>query len=139
MKSKGKQTSPELGKPGMEEFLTRSRANEGVKIQLHTASGELTAHWLLIRGIDSDAFRKEQTRQARQIADIVQLPETEREAAYSTGKFEMLASLVAGWSFEKECTPEAIKEFLREAPQIADEVDRIASRRTFFFKKRLGS
>ena len=129
----------ELPKPEIEEFMTRPKANEGHKIPLYTADGRLTAHWLRVLGIDSDVFRKVQAQQIRRIAEISELPEEERETAYEDVKLELAACLVADWSFDKPCTHENVKAFLRDAPQIRAEVDKLASRRTFFFKTPLGS
>lgn len=126
--------APGLPAPGMEEFMTRSRANEGHKIPLYTAAGQLTAHWVRVRGVDSDAFRMAVTKQHRRTAEIAQLPDEEREEAIEDAKREMVSSLVIAWSFDKECTLANVKAFLREAPQIAAEIDKFANRRTLFFK-----
>lgn len=131
--------APALPAPGMEEFMTRTKANEGHKIPLYAADGRLTAHWVRVRGVDSDAFRKAQNRQTRRTAEIAALPQEDREEAIFDATLEMQAALVAEWSFDMACTHDNIKAFLREAPQIAAEIDKFASRRTFFFKTPLGS
>jgi hypothetical protein len=128
-----------LPAPGMDEFHTRTKANEGHKIPLYTADGRLSAHWLRVRGVDSDVFRKAQTRQTRRVAELAALPDAERDEAIAEATLDMQTALVAEWSFDKPCTPENVKEFLREAPQIAAEVDKFASRRSFFFKMPSGS
>lgn len=124
----------ELPAPPMEDFMTRERANAGHQIPLYAADGRLTAHWLQVRGVDSDEFIRARTKQTRRTAEIVALPEEERDAAIVDATLEMHAALVAAWSFDKPCTLANVKAFLREAPQIATEVDKLASRRTFFFK-----
>lgn len=123
-----------LPAPGMEDFMTRSKANEGHKLPLYTADGRLSAHWIRVRGVDSDAFIRARARQSRKIGEIASLPEEKQEEAIRESTLEMLASLVAEWSFDMPCTPEAIRNFLREAPQIAVEIDKFASRRATFFK-----
>lgn len=134
-----REKAPALPTPGMDEFHTRTKANEGHKIPLYAADGRLTAHWLRIRGVDSDAFRKAQARQTRRVAEIAALDAEAREDAIMDATLEMQASLVIEWSFEMECTHANVKNFLREAPQIAAEVDKFASRRTFFFKTPLNA
>lgn len=129
-----KQKEAQLPAPGMDAFMTRSKANEGHKLPLYTADGTLSAHWLQVRGVDSDTFRKAQTRQHRRIAELAAMEAEEREEAIIEATLDMQAALVAGWSFDMECTPDNVKAFLREAPQIAAEVDKFASRRSFFFK-----
>ena len=125
-------------KPGMEAFTTRAKANEGHTLPLYTVDGTLTAHWLRVRGIDSDLFRQEQTRQTRKLAEIVALPEEQRAPAIAEATLEMRAALVAAWSFDEDFNHDKVKEFLREAPQIADKIDEFASRRALFFKTPLG-
>jgi hypothetical protein len=118
----------------MEAFLTRERANEGHRIPLYAPDGRLTAHWLQVRGIDSDLFRRAKARQERRTGEIALLDEDERDEAILDATLEMLTALVADWSFPQECSPANVKAFLREAPQIAAEVDKFASRRSFFFR-----
>lgn len=131
-KAAAKTKSPKIG---MDAFKTRTQANLGQKIPLYTKEGELSEHWLIVRGIDSDEFRIAQSKQTRRIAEIAALPDAEREAGIMNATLEMQASLVAAWSFDMDCTHENVKEFLQEAPQIASEVDKFATRRAFFFKR----
>lgn len=120
----------------MQQFFTRERANEGIKFPLSFPDGRESPHWLTIRGVDSDQFKTAEAASRRRIfaltaekaADKSQVDKLEQEE-----KLETIASLVAAWSFDEPCTLEAIKTFLREAPQIADAVNRLATRRTLFF------
>ncbi|SHO57828.1 phage tail assembly chaperone [Vibrio quintilis] len=124
----------------MKAFFTRQKANEGVRLPLTLPDGTKTEHFLLIRGIDSDAFREaeaEAKRQAMQLSMIED--EEEKQQAISDRKLSLVATLVLDWSFEQECSPENVTSFLREAPQIADQVDQLAARRALFFDKRLSS
>lgn len=119
---------------GMEAFYTRQKANEGIKLPLHLPSGEPTEHWLHIRGVDSDEFRLAEAESRRDALRVASIEDPrERAKAIDQAKIDLLAHLVIGWSFDKECTLEAVKEFLREAPQIADAIDRAASQRALFF------
>jgi len=125
---------------GMEAFYTRERANEGVVIPLYTPDGTKTEHWLRIRGVDSDAFREAEANSKRDAFRVASIEDAvERAKAIQDAKLDLIAALVISWSFEKECTPENIKEFFRQAPQIADAVDQIASKRALFFEKRSSS
>jgi len=121
----------------MEAFFTRQKANEGVKLPLALPDGTETDHWLRIRGIDSDAFkaaRSESNRAAMDLAAVADtLPKAELESKMTDAKLRLLASLVMGWSFEQDFTEEAVLQFLREAPQIADQIDSLAARRRLFF------
>lgn len=121
---------------GMEAFFTRERANEGVEVPLYTPDGTKSQHWIRIRGVDSDAFREAEANSKRDAFRVASIEDTvERAKAIQDAKLNLIAALVISWSFEKECTPENIKEFFRQAPQIADAVDQVASKRTLFFGK----
>lgn len=124
----------------MKEFFTRAKSNEGVKLPLFHPDGTASEHWLIVRGVDSDAFRIAESRAKRKAIELAQI-EDEQERADKVRETEIgcIAALVAGWSFEQELTTDNICEFLREAPQIADMVNRFAARRSEFFGKKSDS
>jgi hypothetical protein len=124
----------------MKEFYTREKSNEGVKLPLYYPDGTPSEHWLTVRGIDSDAFRMAESKAKRKAVEIAQI-ENEQERAEKVRETEIgcIAALIAGWSFEKELTTDNVYEFLTEAPQIADMVNRFAARRAEFFGKKLDS
>lgn len=125
---------------GMEAFFTRERANEGVEVPLYTPDGTKSQHWVRIRGVDSDAFREAEANSKREAFRVASIEDTvERAKAIQDAKLNLIAALVISWSFEKECTLENVKEFFRQAPQIADAVDQVASKRALFFAKRSSS
>jgi len=115
----------------MEEFFTRTKANEGVKLPLTTPDGKETKHWLMIRGVDSDAFREAEAEAKR---SIIQKRIEPGEAMRS-----VVASLISDWSFDKPCSRDEVMAFLLEAPQIADAVDKVAGDRKLFFALRSSS
>lgn len=125
---------------GMEAFFTRELANEGIEIPLYLPDGTKTEHWLRIRGVDSDHFRLAEAESKRDAMRVAMIEDPlERAKAIADAKLNLIAALVISWSFEKECTLENVKEFFRQAPQIADAVDQVASKRALFFAKRSSS
>lgn len=117
-----------------EDFYTVPKANAGVKMPLTLEDGTDSGHWLLVRGTDSDAFRKARFEAARLVRDIPEgAPEDERAKVMDEAILTNLVSLVAGWSFSEPATPEAVREFLSNAPQIANAIDRAAADRSRFF------
>lgn len=125
---------------GMEAFFTRERANDGIEVPLYLPDGTKTEHWLRIRGVDSDHFRLAEAESKRDAMRVAMIEDPlERAKAIADAKLNLIAALVISWSFEKECTLENIKEFFRQAPQIADAVDQVASKRALFFAKRSSS
>lgn len=121
---------------GMEAFFTRERANEGIEVPLYTPDGAKTEHWLRIRGVDSDIFREAEANSKRSAFHVASIEdEAERTKAIQEAKLDLIAALVISWSFDEECTTDNVKTFFRQAPQIADAVDQVASKRSLFFGK----
>lgn len=119
----------------MKEFHTRERANEGLRLPLYRPDGTKSRHWLQVRGTDSDAFRLAETRAKRRVPDIAANPET-RDEAMRELELGCIAALIADWSFDEKLTDDAAIKFLREAPQIADQVNEVAAQRARFFAKK---
>lgn len=120
----------------MQEFFTRQRAEEGVKIPLIRPDGKETEHWIKIRGVDSDAFRLAELEANRERAKALDLPsQTERDRASLEIRTKLLAALVFEWSFAEPCEFNTVVTFLTEAPQIADAINAKAGMRSSFFKQ----
>lgn len=119
-----------------ELFTIRDRANEGVRLTLQTPDGEDTDHWLQVRHTWSDAFEIASEVEAARLQDAVLAAKGDKAkiaAAKLDSKYRIMAALVSGWSFEEECTPEAVEAFLRAAPQLCDKLDRFAVDSKAFF------
>ena len=130
----------------IEDFFTREKSNEGILVPLNLPDGTPTEHWIKIRGIDSDAFRKAEAESkrkmmefARDLAEKKLTPEQEKEARQAfvdQSRLELIASLAFEWSFPVELNKEMVTKFLTEAPNQADILDRLAYDRVAFFKKK---
>lgn len=124
-----------------DDFFSRQKANDGIKLPLYLPDGSKTDEFLLVRGIDSDEFRQAESRANMDLLMLMQKDRNEKDAskksevatARNENKTRMISSLVADWSFEAECSEENVMQLLREAPHIADEVDRVAGDRKRFF------
>lgn len=123
------------------DFFTRARANVGIRLPLYDPyTGQETEHWIHILGRDSDTFRRAEADSKRRLVEAVKGVDPGNKAAIDSAlekasddeTLALLASLVSEWSFDAPCTLEAVKEFLREAPQIADAIDRAAVKRHLF-------
>jgi predicted restriction endonuclease len=122
---------------GMESFYTREKANSGVEVPLYRPDGSKSEHHFLVRGVDSDVFRTAEAEARRKTMEIAMISDSlEKAKAIQTAKLTLIAHLVISWSFDQECTIENIVNFFREAPQIADAVDQVASKRALFFAQR---
>lgn len=121
----------------MQQFFTREKANDGAKMPLQLPDGTETKYWLLVRGIDSDAFRKANAAANQRLLHITEEEEKDPgkvEAIKEECKLSLIVALIAGWSFDMPCTEENVASFLKEAPYIRDGVDRFAANRKLFFK-----
>lgn len=114
----------------MEQFYTREKANEGIKLPLSAIDGSPTDHYLIIRGLDSDSFRDAESEAKRA---LINSGGEDITAIAKEGANAVVASLVSGWSFDEECSPDNVKKFLKSAPQITDEIDRVVGDRALFF------
>ena len=125
----------------MEEFFTRDNANNGIELPLFTPDGGKTEHTMQILGVDSDEFQATELREKRKVmaleAEAKDLKESERAEFFAAkqkeSELEILVSLISGWTFEQECNHENKLKFLTNAPQIADQINRVAANRRLFF------
>ena len=118
----------------MEEFYTRGRAEAGTKIALQTPEGIKTDHYLIVCGIDSDRFRQAEIDTKRKMLELAaEADEAKRAENLNSAKAELVASLVKDWSFDQECNRANVVAFLREAPQIMEQIDRVTANRPLFF------
>ncbi len=125
---------------GMDAFFTRDRANEGIELPLYLPSGRKSGHWLRVLGVDSDSFRLAEADSKRDAFRIASMEDKEKRAGeIHASKRRLIATLIVGWSFPQPCTSKNVEEFLRQAPQIMDAVDTVASRRALFFGARSSS
>ena len=131
------ETPAETPADPMAMFHTRSAANEGVELPLYDLQGLKTEHWVRVVGADSDRFRQVELKNKREGAKIAAIQDQdERLAAIRELQLDLIASAVVAWSFPAPCTKANVMNFLREAPQIADSIDTLVSRRSLFFAKR---
>jgi len=116
---------------------TREKANEGVKIPLVALDGSETGEHLIIRSVDSDAFREaeaEGRRDALRAAQVESIEERKNMARESTTR--MHVALIKAWSFDEDFNEENVRDFLQGSPQIADLIDQLSSNRRLFIEKK---
>lgn len=122
----------------MDAFNTAKLSNEGVELALYLPDGTKTDEFLVVRGMDSKAFRSAQARANRERVDIAKdkdlSPEDQATKAAEVNT-RLVASLVADWSFSQECNDVNKMKFLQDAPQIQRQVDVFAEKHSNFFTK----
>lgn len=134
----------------MKDFFSREKSNSGILAPLYYPNGGLSEHWIRVRGVDSDAFRRADTESrremmdfarelARDLADKKLTPEQEREARQAfleQSKLKIIASLAIEWSLPEEFNRDMVITFLTESPHNADNIDKLVYDRVAFFKKK---
>jgi hypothetical protein len=131
-----------------QDFYTRKRANEGARLTLFDGNGNPTDAWVLVRGLDSDAYRAAHDASNRAMVRLAaavrakgseaDLP-AETQAEKNAAALAERVALVAGWNLEGECTPAAIEELLQEAPYLSDQIYYAACDRDRFLGSALQS
>ena len=87
---------------GLSDFHTRKAANDGIKVVLSLPNGNKSDHFLMIRGIDSDEFRRAETAKNRALIGINELSDDAKESLLNKIAIDLISSLVIGWSFDDE-------------------------------------
>ena len=124
----------------MEEFFTKDAANEGVEIPLYLPTGDKSEHTITIYGVDSDEFYRALQIEKRKLSGIeiaANKLEGEDRLEYINDKqreseYTVLGYLIKDWTFEMECTMENKIRFVKNAPQIGEQINRISGDRKLF-------
>lgn len=119
------------------DFYTVPKSEAGVKLELQLPDGKDSGAWLLIKGPDSKAFVKAAGEFNRALAKFKTglnggPPTDEQESEAETLTVNYASQLVIGWNFEDEFTLDAVKEFLRNSPAIAQKIPELAVNRNRF-------
>src|SRR6056297_336863 len=118
----------------MEKFFTREVSQEGKKIPLSYPDGSESPHWVVLRGIDSDAYKTAFAKERTYLLGLQEDGDID-DGTYEASKIRLLSSCIASWSFDDDPTPENVAKFFKEAPQVTDRLDRLIGDRKFFFAK----
>lgn len=109
-----------------EKFNTKKLVEDGAKIYLYDANGDITDEWLRIVNTDSKQYKLALAGYYRKISGgkLQQTPENYFR--------EVLANCVIEWSFKEKCTPENVAELLSIAPQIVTQMQDLMFSSDFF-------
>ena len=118
----------------MSLFFTQKKSELGTRIALKYPNGMDSPEWIEIRGVHSDVFRDADNQMRRDLMVASSITEKDqKEAQFKELQLKLVASLVKGWSFPEPCTLENVIFLFKEAPQIMDQVDLEASKKSNFF------
>jgi len=110
-----------------QDFYTRPESDKGVKFPLEFPDGTQSDEWLTVVGVESSRYEK--AHRATIKATLAGSDSLEQGDI-------LLSALVIDWSFEQECTPEIVLDFLQNAPYVKVSLDRFVVNRANFLKKK---
>ncbi|HGB5894180.1 TPA: phage tail assembly chaperone [Salmonella enterica subsp. enterica serovar Kottbus] len=116
------------------DFATRQRANEGEKMFLSLPDGTRTKEYLIVRGVDSDAYNRARSEASRRMFSLKD--DEDPSPVVEENRLSLMTSLVVGWSLEEEFSEAHLRELLKECPQIGDQINQFAANRVEFFRKK---
>ena len=102
------------------QFHTKAKHDEGTKVLLDLPDGTPTEEFVVLRGRDSEAFRKAQAA----YRDRMVAAKSE-EKPFDSHKEGILltVSAIKSWSLEEPLTEAAACELLTNAPYLLDKMD----------------
>jgi len=124
-----------------EELFTTPSHEDGAEVQIHDMNGKATDMYLLIKGIDSKAWRKEKHSLEQRAMIIRSMPDADRvKIDPDETASDALANCVISWrgfkskGKEVEFSTDKVKQLFLNAPYIMEQVDRFFSKRVNFTK-----
>ena len=121
------QEAPKPATNSVRSIFTRSKANEGIRVDLKDFPG---SNWVRVRGADSDAVQEAVLAFYRRKGD--------GDEGKKGGPFEdiaVLTSMVAAWSYDESPTVEVLTEAFKEAPSLRVSIVNASLERDNFFDK----
>lgn len=116
------------------DFYTVPKSESGVRMPIPLPTGADSGEWLLVVGPDSLAFGKAAAELNKAMAEAKSIEdEKEREKFAEDTWNRYVASLILGWSFSEPFTPDAVLEFVANAPRVAQLVQNTATDPARFF------
>lgn len=112
-----------------QDFYTRTRASQGVRVELVDPSGN--REWVRIRSVMSDEFSRAREEMARQaIADgrAVAVDPAQRKPLSRRRRATLAAALISEWSIPVDPVP-----LLIQNPRLRRQIELIAENRTIHF------
>lgn len=116
-------------------YMVREQANAPVRVHLiDPATQKETEDWIEVRSSLSDQFIETRNLLMGTVGELS--PDKEvRKAEANERQMRLKACLVAAWSFSERPSEEEVIEFLRESPQVAEQVLNVADDSARFFTK----
>jgi len=115
------------------DFYTVPASEAGIKLPLLMLDGTDSGQWIMVKGPDSLAYRKAADVLNRRRVEIMTIEDfEERERVADDVLADSRAPLIMAWSFDEPLTLDAAREFLRNAPMIARQIEQASGDRRRF-------
>lgn len=118
-----------------QDFYVKKKAEQGRRVDLSSPEGTPSGHWMVIRSVLSSQY--EQT--FKQIShdalnEVMQIAMAGDKSAVAqlsktlgrNRKARLVASLIADWSFDAECSEQEKIKFLISAPRLRRQIERVS-------------
>jgi len=110
-----------------QDFYTRELSDKGVKFPLESPDGTQSDEWFTVVGAESSRYEKVHRESVK--ATIAGSDSVDQGDL-------LLSALVINWSFQVDCTPDAVLDFLKNTPYIKAALDQFVVNRMNFLKKK---
>jgi hypothetical protein len=124
-----------MSQTSLESFFTKELSEKGQRVPLRLPNGEETEHWFHVVGTDSDRFRNGAAEINQRFLKEAGKTLTPEESAKQREEKNLLflALTITDWSFPAPCDEANKVRLLRNAPALAEMVDRFSINRRNFF------
>ena len=125
----------------MSDFFTSGDSEKGAELAIISPKNPKQTFTLLIRGADSEIFRRAQNQAITMNAQLASQIETIEGDAYHDQKEDnlswLLAHCIKSWPFEEKLTIINAQKFLKNSPTIQDQINSFAGAQRNFVEVNL--
>jgi len=118
-----------------QDFYVIQRAEEGRRVDLSNPDGTPSGHWMVVRSVLSSQYEeafKQISRTA--LGEVMQIASAGDKAAIAlmtkmlrrNRRARLVASLIADWSFDCDCSEQEKTRLLVSAPRLRRQIERIS-------------
>lgn len=114
------------------------------KIFLNDINGKVTDQYLTVKSTDCEDFQIMELSSYRKMSNYQKSINVDDPATYTDQsmfilnmRLDKLTCLITGWSFDRPFSKEECKSFLKKAPYVVTQLDKLITDKAFFFNLEL--
>ncbi|MGV8864107.1 MAG: hypothetical protein ACOH2T_23425 [Pseudomonas sp.] len=118
-----------------QDFYVKQKAEEGRRVDLSNPDGTPSGHWMVVRSVLSSQY-EEAFKQISRAAldDVMRIASAGDRAAVTlmtktlgrSRKARLVASLIADWSLDCDCSEQEKTRLLVSAPRLRRQIERVS-------------